>query len=166
MKEFFEEIKRLLCRRNALIACTGSPLRMDDRAGLVLYSKLAERGYHVVECEYGLENCLIEIVEQKPEVLLVVDAVYGEKLNPGDIVLVDENSLEDTVFPVSTHSIPLKQIIDMIKSRAGVKQVFLLGIRAKNLGIGDEISEEVLSSINYLADLISKAIEECRRRTS
>lgn len=146
-----------------MIACVGSPLRSDDQAGLLLYNLLKDKGLPIVECEYGLENCMLEISEYKPEKLLIIDAVYSEKLEPGDLVLLDENSIREELPVTSTHNIPLKQVLALLKHVAGVKEIYLLGVQVKSIELGDRVSPEVCESIKKLAIVLEKTYRECRK---
>jgi len=156
------KLRTLLCRRDAVIACVGSPLRMDDQAGLIVCDKLLENGVDVVRCEYGLENCVHEITARSPRALLIIDAVYSNKLSPGDIVLVGEDELiSEDVFPVTTHNIPLKNILSLLKMEIGLNEVYLLGIMVKSLDIGLEVSMEVSRSIDYLSKYMVDLHHSC-----
>jgi len=162
LDEFHNLLMNLLCRRDVVIACVGSPLRMDDQAGLIVCDKLLENGVDVVKCEYGLENCVHEIIARSPRALLIIDAVYSNKLSPGDIVLVDEDQLiSEDVSPVTTHNIPLKNILSLLKLETGLSEVYLLGIMVKSLDIGLEVSTEVSRSIDYLSKYMVDLYHSC-----
>lgn len=159
-------LKNILCSGKTVIACVGSPLRSDDRAGLVIYSKIKEsisRYIFIVECEYGLENCLSEIIEQNPDNLLIIDAVYNESLDPGTIVLTDSGSIRDKISTATTHAIPLNTVLELIRKSTRLENVFLLGVRAENLNIGVDISPKVRKSIEILTGILKKAIISCRK---
>jgi len=165
-QDLLNELKRIICD-NTLIVCIGSPLRSDDRAGLILCDKLIEKNVRKIVCEYGLENCIHDIVNVDPRILLVVDAVYSRKLNPGDIVLVEFNefNLEGIEF-TSTHSIPLEVVIEIIKKITKIEKIYLLGIMVKNIDIGLELSFEIENSVSKLADLINSILDKCIENTS
>jgi len=111
-----------------------------------------------------LENCLGEIGEIKPKTLLVIDAVYSDKLDPGEIVLLSgEGVTEEGFTALSTHIIPFSAVIEIAKSVAGVEAVYLLGISVKNLEVGFEVSPEVREAARRLAELIVSVKSECSK---
>jgi len=145
----------------------GSLLRADDRAGLLVCDMLRESGVeNYVVCEYGLENCLSEISSLRPQALLIIDAVYAEDLEAGDVVFLDEEALrgEESYKPVSTHSIPLDMIISIVKSEYGVEKTYLLGIVAKRLDVSLDVSPEVLRASRSVAEVIARVYSECFSR--
>ena len=167
MEKLVEDLKSILCGDRVVLACIGSPLRMDDQAGLLVCDKLVERGVtNTVRCEYGLENCLGEISSLKPDTLIVVDAVYSNKLSPGDVVLLNSEAVEAGEYglePVSTHNIPFKISLSLLKETVGLKNTYLLGIMVKNIDLGTEVSEEVRKAVDYVVELIVRAYRECEK---
>lgn len=159
------ELERIVCNNNVLIACVGSPLRRDDSAGLVICSKLLEKGFKPLICEYGLENCLYEIISIRPRVVLLIDAVYSDKLDPGDIVLLDLDQKEEvgSIF-TSTHSIPLNIVVDIIGRTINLEKTYLLGVRIKNIDIGTDLSIEVQESVNRIVETLVETFNKCREK--
>jgi len=105
-----------------------------------------------------------EIGEIKPKALLVIDAVYSDKLEPGEIVLLSgERVVEEGFTALSTHTIPLSAVIEIAKTVVGVEAVYLLGISIKNLEIGFEVSPNVREAAYRLAELIVSARSECSK---
>ncbi|MEM3763168.1 MAG: hydrogenase maturation protease [Desulfurococcaceae archaeon] len=147
---------------NTLILGVGSPLRSDDNAGLLLCDLLAEKGVECVKCEYGLENCFDVIIERKPRTLVIVDAAFFEKGKPGDVVLVTEENLVDTVQLVTTHNIPVRLVLEVIKRTTKVERAYLIGVYPKTMEIGFDVSSEVRNTIEKLANVIV----ECLNRES
>jgi len=105
-----------------------------------------------------------EIGEFKPKTLLVIDAVYSGKLEPGEVVLLSEEDVAEEGFTaLSTHTIPLSAVIEIAKSVIGVEAVYLLGISVKNLEVGLEMSPEVREAAHRLAELIVSVRSECSK---
>ncbi len=158
-----DELRHILCNLDTVIVCIGSPLRMDDQAGLMVCDKLRSRGLSVIKCEYGLENCMLEVSELKTKNMLLVDAVYSEDLGPGDIVLVEEKDIIDkNISPITTHNIPFKTMISILRNTIGLEKIYLLGIRVKNIDIGLDVSREVSIAVDKVVDLILDIVESCR----
>lgn len=155
--EVCSAIKNMVAK-GYLFACIGTYLRSDDAAALELCRMLKELGLkNIVFCEYGLENCIGEIVEMNIDKLVVIDAVItNNDIAPGTYIAFNENEIED-YFTLSTHSISIKKSIELLKKIAEKPlDVEFIGIKISNIDIGTEISPEVSKSL-------SKTIE-CLRR--
>jgi len=153
-----------LLRGNFLIAGVGSPLRRDDRAGLLFCEELSKRGYECLICEYGVENCLDGIIAAKPRTLIVVDAALFAGGSPGDVVVVSEEKVSSSEVYVSTHGIPLSAVINMLKSLGAVERVYLVGVYPKDLGLGLEVSREAAVAVNELVNKFVKCFESAGKR--
>ncbi len=163
--QIYGKLVELICGKGYIVACTGSPLRGDDRIGLVICEKLLGRGFPVVLCEYGLESCLGEIIERNPRGLIIIDAVYLEGACPGEVVWATLNDVARQGGIVTTHNIPLHITISVLKKNTRIEEVFILGVNISNLDYGLEISEEVLESGEMLVELLSSVYGECARRS-
>ncbi|MEM4469984.1 MAG: hydrogenase maturation protease [Desulfurococcaceae archaeon] len=146
-----------LFKNNFLVVGVGSPLRSDDQAGLLFCKELSKRGFDCLECEYGIENCFNEILEKKPSTLIVVDAALFEGGNPGNIIVAPEDSILAGSLMISTHTIPISVVINLLKSMNAVKRVYLVGIYPGTLELGTAVSREVTRAIEDLVD----NVEEC-----
>ncbi len=167
IKEFLSNI---ICSRKTAIAFVGSPLRKDDRIALLIYHDLMNKlknnpdNVWFIECEYGLENCLHEIIKKKPEVLIIVDAILSQELRPGEIVLVSWEHVKEKIGLATTHNIPVSITLSLLRKQVDLQEIYLLGIRAENIGIGMDISESVNKGRKKIIDLFLKAITECGER--
>lgn len=157
-------LEKIMCKDKTVIACVGSPLRSDDRLGLLIYDKikdLANNNISIIECEYGLENCFTEIVAENPATLLIIDAVYNESLNPGTMVLTSIENIREKISLATTHTIPLRMILELIMKKTNIKNTYILGIRAKNLDIGMHVSPEIKKVVEDLAKILKEIITSC-----
>ncbi|AFL66405.1 hydrogenase maturation protease [Desulfurococcus amylolyticus] len=159
---FFTLLKHILSGK-VLVAGVGSPLRMDDQAGLVFCDKLVERGIACIKCEYGLENCISEILNAEVEKLVIVDAVIYRGARPGEIVIASEDSLAEKYSLATTHTMPFGLLSRMIHD-AGIKEVYVVGVVPLNLDYGVEISSEVAESIEKLVNAFSMFLLERGKR--
>lgn len=146
-----------------LIVGLGNVLRGDDGLGIYVARKLKRslRGSNnvkVLVCEGGLENSLDIVLKYKPKCLIIIDAVYREGDEPGSIYLLSEGDLASNVGTLSTHYIPLSDLIKMIRSYIDV-EVLVIGIQVKNVEVGIGLSDEVLRASNYVVETIEKAIK-------
>ncbi len=121
--------------------------------------ELSKCGVPSVVCEYGLENCLSHIFSARPENLVVVDAVYSDKLGEGDVVLVDLDKVSEYYIP-TTHSLPLRMLVDMLVREGAVKRVYIIGVSVKNLDVSLEVSQRVLEAGMTLSKALCDAFKE------
>ncbi len=159
------DLRRLLCRKSVLLACVGTELRSDDRAGLEFYRTLKKikPDAPAIECEFGLENCLDEILRLMPETLIVVDAVLpeGGGAEGGDVILAPADSAVMTSVPASTHNIPLPTILKFLQSSGCCRETYILGVVAKDLSVGEDATPEVLNAVKALAEAVADALNAC-----
>ncbi len=154
-----EEVCRYV-KEGYLITCIGSPLRQDDRAGLELCRELVKRGLSAVVCEYGLENCIGELVNSNARRVAIVDAVVVPNAHPGDIVVINDLSELSSEFLVTTHNVPVAAVIKILQSHGAALETVILGIQAKNVSLGLKISPEVMRAVSYMAQLIERCVRE------
>ena len=170
-----EHIKHFLidkiCSHRTVIAFVGSPLRSDDRVALVIYKDLVGKVNNFpnnvlfVECEYGLENCLHEIIEKKPEILVIVDAILSPELRPGDIVLVSWEHVRDKIGLATTHNIPIYITLNLLRKHVDLREIYLLGVRVENIEIGMDISNPVREGYRRITDLFLELTNICKEMT-
>ncbi|MCD6301045.1 MAG: hydrogenase maturation protease [Staphylothermus sp.] len=170
IKNIREFLIKKICSQRTVIAFIGSPLRNDDRVALLIYNDLIVRlknnlmNIWFIECEYGLENCIHEIVRKNPETLIIVDAILSQELKPGEIVLASWDHVRDKIGLATTHNIPIYITLSLLSSQVVINEIYLLGIRIKDIGIGMSISDEVDSGREKLADLLLEVIKFCSNR--
>ena len=158
-KDLRDLLERLLCQEKYLVICIGSWLRMDDRAGLEVCN-LIDSPERSVICEYGLENCLGELVSSKASNLLLIDAIVSDGFSPGSIIYSDVNEISDG-FLATTHNIPINTVIKYLRSFGVAGNVKVLGIRVKSLDFGDTMSPEISRSVECLSNMIREILNKC-----
>ena len=161
------EVTKIICGDSTLIACIGTELRRDDRAGLEVCRKLKERGLteriRIIECEFGLETCVDKVSEELPRRLIVVDAVLTtEGSKAGEIIVA---RLEDVIddFLATTHNVPLNMMVKYLRALGCCEDVYVLGIVAKNLDFGEGISPEVMAGVEKLVNTLTEALSSCSK---
>ncbi len=163
-----EKVKGFLCHPSSALACVGTELRRDDAAGLVLCRMLRDTGFpasKLIECPYGLENCLNEIIERRVEKLLIADATLPQPRvkTPYFIAGLDKVSAG---FLATTHNIPIPMLITYLRMNKVASDVGLLGIVADDLSFGEGLTERVNEAVKELAVLLKSAVEECSEEPS
>lgn len=141
----------------------GNRLRGDDGAGPVVIDKLKEK-YDSSECSLGFsyrkmfldagespEDWFIRILDSKPEVVIVVDAMDFQA-EPGSIAVCGSETLPDS-FCFSTHRLPLKSLISLWE-QGGIKTI-VLAIQPENICLGEEITPHVKTSVDLLIQVLT-----------
>lgn len=131
----------------------GNRMRGDDGAGSIIAEELSEIGdddWKAVDGDVLPENYTGVIKREKPAKLFIVD-VCDLNTFAGDFRCVDINTLlEDYSF--NTHSAPVKLFIEYLKTFS--KEIYMIGIQPKNIGMFQEVSSEVRNSINNLLQIL------------
>ncbi|MEM0105295.1 MAG: hydrogenase maturation protease [Zestosphaera sp.] len=159
-------LKGLVCS-DYFFLCIGTELRRDDAAGLRFCDILESGGFpkeRLVKCEFGLENCASVVEEALVRKAVLVDAMIslkGEDENV-DYILTDLKSVDDErMFLVTTHSIPVKFVVEVLRSEGLLRDVLVLGIVARDLSLGEGLSERVQEVVEGLARMVLDLWREC-----
>jgi len=163
INNLYEVLRNFVSMRYSLV-CIGTELRNDDRAGLEICRRVLSRLNRricipVIECIYGLENCVDEIIEMKMNKMLIFDAIVSSELLPGDIVLLNIDELMDYDV-LTTHYIPMNRILDIISNYIGKLQIAVIGINVKDLDIGFRLSDDIEKSVRIIVDALVEIISE------
>ncbi len=154
-------LKNRSCR--AVIACVGSWLRGDDALGLVVYELLKASGVEcLVECEYGLENCVHRIKELSPRLVVIVDAIYSPGLNPGDLVLARAESIVEDYMP-HTHRLSVDVMAHYVRESIGPVDFIVVGLVAESTSLGLGLSRRVRSRLKLLLRVLEAIYKTCNR---
>ena len=164
MQVLEKRLQKLLegCRRIAVLGI-GSELRADDGAGILLVRQLqgaiAAQPFASLECEgfeggNAPENATGFIAAFRPTHILLVDAAeIGAPV--GECREIDAGEILDICF--STHTLPLKIIIDYLEKSTGAA-VSVLGIQPGNLDFGMQTSPEIEQGVVRLAGMLQRVM--------
>lgn len=135
----------------------GNPLRGDDVLGVEIVRELrgkVPKGVRLIDGGIMPENFIGKIRRFRPSHVLLIDAAHfgGEA---GDARLIKPEHISGVA--ISTHSMPLSILVELICVGTGAK-VALLGIEPKKTGLGDEVSLEVREAIKGGAKLIAEVL--------
>lgn len=151
--------KQLAKLRNRLqgkvsIVGIGNPLRGDDAAGPELIKELRNSLRCLLLLDVGEvpENYLEKIVKEKPNTIVLVDAVdLGAP--PGTIRIIEEGDIRDE--SLSTHNVSLRLVAKYLQRETSA-DVFLLGIQPKTIQFGKEISEPVRGGLEKIIRILER----------
>lgn len=142
-----------------LVLGIGNQLRRDDGIGPeVAQALLQSKKILAIDCASVPENFLGKIKKLKPDKVIMVDACdFGGK--PGEFKLFSLTELEEMPWAtVSTHTLPLSLIGNLIKKEVGCP-VELLGVEPETVEFGEGLSESIAQVkkkiIDFLTTLIS-----------
>ncbi len=130
-----------------LVMCIGNRDGGDDAIGPYIADQLKSTTVDVISCETTPENYTGVVKKQKPDKLIIVDAI-DMGLMPGAIRIVPKENIG--TMHVSTHGIPLSVLIIYLERT--VKHVLLVGIQPKTMS--GKMTEAVKKSGHDLVDLI------------
>lgn len=137
-----------------LVMCVGNRDGGDDAIGPYIADQLKSTTVDVINCETTAENYTGVVKKQKPDKLIIVDAI-DMGLMPGAIRIVPKENIG--TMHVSTHGIPLSLLITYLER--SVKHVLLIGIQPKTMS--GELTEIVKKSGDRLIEIIkNKKVEQ------
>lgn len=159
-KDYLTVLNRLssALKGKVIIIGMGNILRADDGIGVILARRLKERlPYTVWNTITALENYLEKIIKEKPDTLIIIDAVdFGGR--PGEIKLLNSFSLK-TVNLCSTHNISLSLAINYLQNNLKV-DIIILAIQPKKISFSKKLSPELKKTLkileNYFIDYAKK----------
>ncbi len=139
-----------------LIVCIGTLLRGDDGACLEFCNKLRDYNIYenVINCEFGLENCISEISREKFDKIAICDAVISESIEPGSIVHLNFEDINEDIVFATTHSIPLSLSMKILQSIISLSDIKIFGIVAYDLGVKMELSPIVMETIDKITNCL------------
>ncbi len=113
----------------------------------------------ILECPHGLELYTDNIIEYRPDTLIIVDAV-SSKTPPGTIIYTCDIECIDKYTIISTHTIPLHVVLEYIKTfTKNLRHTCLLGIQIKNMGFGTNITPAVMEAGKAVIYLLSQLLK-------
>ncbi len=155
-------LERIANKRLALIG-VGNRLRGDDGAGPALVDLL--RGRHaafLIDAGDVPEDYYSVVERATPQVVVIADAVdMGAR--PGDIAMLEIEQLAGA--PMTTHNTGIATFAQALKMSLAA-DVFVLAIQPAGTALGAPISDPVLATLEYLAELIGgtngSPTDECK----
>lgn len=145
-------IKDIL-KGKVVIVGIGNTLRGDDGFGPALVEKLAGKVNAVcLDAGSAPENHTGKIVKEKPDTILLVDAIHLG-LAPGKYEILKKDQILKSGF--STHDISPHMFIDYLEKQTKA-DIYMLGVQPENLSFGQEMSASVKRALNEITALIKE----------
>lgn len=135
----------------------GNALRSDDGVGSLLASRIKDKvPYTVYDAGSSPENYLGKIVKEKPDTVIVIDAVdFGGK--PGEFRVLGAEDIK-TVNLFFTHNASVTLMINYLQNNLKLDIIILI-IQPKTVAFSDKLSQEVAESLSNLENWFYEAVK-------
>ena len=143
----------------SLILALGNELMKDDGVGLKAGRILAQKGYNVIEI--GTDIFRLQRHYNGEERLIIIDAILSEEFRPGEVIyLSGEEIFEKLKAEIrSAHfmgAVDGLKLLMALDERLKNAELHFIGVVAKEVELGMELSEEVEKAIPRVVELVEK----------
>jgi len=152
--EICEQLSNI-CSGNTLIIGIGNTLKGDDGAGCFVCEQLKDIApERVINAGTVPENFIGPIIERRPEVLVVVDAIdFGG--SAGQVKIFAPRELSSAA--ISTHTLSPRLFVDVVCKSIAV-EVWFVGIQQGQTALGEGLSSEVEEAAGMVAGILAEVI--------
>lgn len=166
MKDLFDTLLQKIENAEKIVFLgTGEVKMTDDGVGPYIICELLEKSNEkILFINAGIDPMarMDEIIDFKPSHLVIIDTCTLNK-EPGTVSILERQHMTDLV-PISTHTVPIHVIIDLLMDELPDLEVFMLGIVPESLeGIYDlnqyKENELTIEEVNANKDLPFFSIE-------
>ncbi len=142
---------KLHLKGKVLVVGIGNTLRSDDGIGSILAERIQGKLPHIVyDSGSSPENYLGKIIKDKPDTIVLIDAVdFGGKA--GEIRMLEGEDIQTVNF-FSTHDASISLAIDYLKNSLKEVDIFILAIQPKILAFGDKLSPEIHKALEKIEE--------------
>ncbi|MDH5173897.1 MAG: hydrogenase 3 maturation endopeptidase HyCI [Elusimicrobiota bacterium] len=132
----------------------GNRLRGDDGVGPEIIKRVENPLPSLLLFDVGEapENYLGKIVKQKPDTIVLIDAVDFDA-PPGTIKIMEKGDIRNESF--STHNVSLNLVAKYLQKETSA-DVFLLGIQPETTELGREISRPVREGLEKVVRMLER----------
>ena len=147
-------------RGKVVILGIGNTLRSDDGVGSILASRIKDKvPYIVYDVEASPENYLGKIIKDKPDNLVIIDAVdFGAK--PGEFRVIDSEHVKTSNL-FTTHNASISLTINYLQGNLKV-DIIILAIQPETIIFGDSLSIPVKKTLEKLESWFHESTKEKR----
>ncbi|OGW81425.1 MAG: hypothetical protein A3G33_01080 [Omnitrophica bacterium RIFCSPLOWO2_12_FULL_44_17] len=138
-----------------VIVGVGNVLRGDDAFGPALIERLSGQvNVPCIDAGSSPENYTGKIIREKPDTILIVDALHhgGE---PGAYMILAGEEIVKSGF--TTHDLSPKLFIEYLESETRA-QIYLLGVEPETLSLGEEMSGAVRQTLFDLENKLKELL--------
>jgi hydrogenase 3 maturation protease len=139
----------------------GNPCRGDDAAGSMVAQLISDvPGLRVIDAQDVPENYVRQVVGERPDTVLLVDAVDLDSA-PGSVALLDKDEVAG--YWPSTHRMPLTLLMDYLERETHAR-ICLIAIQPRHTAFMQPMSGEVHASVTGIAGMLNDVFAVARRR--
>lgn len=140
----------------------GNTFRSDDGVGSLLANRIKDKvPYIVYDAGSSPENYLGKIIQDKPDNIIIIDAVdFGA--SPGEFRVLEVNDIK-TINLFSTHNASLSLAINYLQNNLKVDIIILI-IQPKTITFGDSLSPEISATLNKLEERFFRLAKNSKRQ--
>ena len=151
----FEEQLAAGLEGEVVVVGIGNPMRGDDAAGSLVARQIAcPSGPRVIDAEDVPESYVPQIVDQRPDTVVLIDSVdLGAA--PGSVAFLDADQLAK--YWPSTHRMPIGLLMKILEREAHAR-VIGIGIQPAHTEFSKPLSEPVRASVQHLAAILSDSL--------
>ncbi len=142
---------------NVVVMGIGNPCRGDDAAGSLVAQQMIHDapGVRVIDAQDVPENYLRQVVNQRPDTVVLIDSVDLDSA-PGSVALLDKDQVAG--YWPSTHRVPLSLLMDYLERETHAR-IFLIAIQPRQTAFLEPMSGEVYASVAGIADVLKSVLE-------
>ncbi len=149
-----ENLFRDIFKGKVIVAGIGNALRGDDAFGIRLIESLTGK-VNAICFNLGMapENYIGKIAKEKPDTVLLVDAVDLGK-NPGDFRILSKEEILNS--GLSTHDLSPRMFIDFLEKETKAL-IYLLGVQPEKINFSEQMSPKMNTALEEIAGMITEA---------
>lgn len=144
-------------RGTVAIIGIGNIMRGDDGCGPKLIENLKKKEIkaHLFDCGTVPENYIFPILSTSCDTVILVDAAdFGAK--PGSIKVIALEEISGA--GLSTHNSSIRLFTDLLMTGKDNLNIFAVSIQPKSVAFGEQMGEDVRTSVDNLSDIFTKAL--------
>ena len=127
----------------------GNTLRSDDGIGSILATRIQDKvPYIVYDSGSCPENYLGKVIQDKPDTILLIDAVdFGG--GAGEFRMLEGEDIQTVNF-FSTHDASISLAISYLRNSLKTVDIIILAIQPEVLVFGDKLSPQISATLTKL----------------
>lgn len=143
-----------LFKGKVVIVGMGNTMRADDGFGPALIERLKPKVKAVCfDAGTSPENYTGKIIKEKPDVILIIDAVdLGVEV--GRYEILEKDNIIKTGF--TTHDISCNLLMEYLERETEAK-IYMLGVQPKDISFGGKMSNSLIRTLEELEKMIEEA---------
>ncbi len=149
-----QNVFKNILKGKVVIVGIGNIMKADDAFGPFFIKKIKDKIAAVcIDAGTAPENYAGSIVKEKPDTVLIVDAVHLG-LRSGEYRILNCSEILKSGF--TTHDISPRMFIEYIKSQTNA-DIYILGVQPGSVSLGGDMSVNVRKTLEEIGEMIKNA---------